>query len=453
MLGLSKAIRLRQFVFPIFQLNWLALAITRSKPVSKGFFTTACAGAVLMFNSGHVAAQTGVWTLQSTAQRVLEVAPERGAAEAEVKVLQGSLGQASLWPNPTIELGASSAMGKEDGEGGTDLDQFSISQPLPLSGRLGQQRKQADASLKQAEAKVGQQALLLEYEAARLFHGLQFSRAQLRLAEQRLESANEFQYIGRRREQAGDLSRLERLRLDLVRESAKQQIASAEGEFSESLSAFQMLLNIAEADPKLARLEHFPELPPRVDLEARLDLHPALVAARQGVEAARHGVAVAQANRFADPEVWVAQERDVLGGRRQSVIAFGVAVTVPLWDRGKGSIDAAQANRQRAQLEVDALQRQLGNRLRLNHLHLSHLIEQGGEYRLRVLEPAEEIFQLTRKGFASGQVEILNLVDAVDTYFNARVRYLELLQKTWLEAAALRRATGLSLFINEGSVQ
>lgn len=425
--------------------------------MSKIFFerdgVLACVSVVLMMTGNNVVAQTQAWDLQSTAQRVLQVAPERGAAEAEVKARQGRLGQASVWPNPTIELGASNAMGKDDGKGGTDLNQLSITQPLPLSGRLGLQRKQAGANLKQAQANVGQQSLLLEYEAARVFHGLQFSYAQLSLAEQRLKSADEFQYIGQRREQAGDLSRLARLRLDLVRESAKQELASAEGEFGESLSDFQTLLNMADAELLLVALDRFPALPPLAGLEARLDAHPALVAARQGVESAGHGVAVARANRWADPEIWLAQERDVLGDRRQNAIAFGVAVTVPLWNRGKGNIDTAQANKQKAQLEVTALQRQLGNRLRLNHLHLAHLVKQGREFRSRVLEPAEEIFQLSRKGFAAGQVEILNLVDAVDTYFSARVRYLELLKEAWLEAAALRRSAGLSLLNHEGTAQ
>jgi len=423
--------------------------------VSKTLFAhtcvTACVGVVLIIGSGHAAAQPQVWNLKSTAQRVLQEAPERGIAEAEVNARQGSLEQASVWPNPTIELAASSAMGKEDGRGGTDVNRFSVSQPLPLSGRLGLQRKQADARLKQAEADVGQQALLLEYEAARVFHNLQFTRARLDLAEQRLSSADEFQHIGQRREQAGDLSRLQRLRLDLVRESAKQLIASAEGKFSESLSDFSTLLNLqltmdpAAANPELTPLDRYPHLPALADLQAQFDTHPALIAARQGVETARHRVAVARAERFADPELWVAQERDFLANRRQNFVAFGVAVTVPLWNRGKGNIDAAQAHRQKAQFEVDALQRQLSNRLRLNHLHLSHLIEQGEAYRTHVLEPAAEIFQLSRKGFAAGQVAILNLVDAVETYFGARVRYLELLHEAWLEAAALRRAAGRSL--------
>lgn len=422
-----------------------------------GFFTqsgvTVCSAVALMIGAGSAFAQMPQsWTLESSAQRVLQVAPEHGVVEAEVNARQGGLRQAGLWPNPTIEIGASNAMGKDDGKGGTDLNQFSITQPLPLNGRLGLKRKQANASLKQAQANVGQQALLLEYEAAAVFHRLQFSQAQLGLAEQRLESADGFQHIGQRREQAGDLSRLARLRLDLVREAAKQDIASAEGEFSESLSDFKTLLNITDGDPQLGALDHFPALPPLADLESGLDTHPALVAAQQGVEAARHGVAMARADRFADPEIWITHERDVLGDRRQNTIAFGVAVTVPLWDRGGGNIDAAQANRQKAQFEVNALQRQLGNQLRLNHLHLAHLIEQGEEFRTRVLEPSEEIFQLSRKGFAAGQVEILNLVDAVDTYFNARVRYLELLKEAWLEVAALRRSAGLSL-THKGTAQ
>jgi len=425
--------------------------------VSKRLFervgVLACVSAALMVGSHPVAAEVSVWTLKSTIQQVLEVAPEKKAAEAEVKVRRAGVAQAGLWENPTIELGASNSMGKDDGAGGTDLNQFSISQPLPLSGRLGQQRKQAHASVKQAEADASLQSLLLEHEAARVFHRLQLSRAQLSAMEERLQSADEFQRIGQRREQAGDLSRLERLRLDLVRESARQGVASAEGKFSEALSDFQVLLGLAEAPSQLALLAGFPSLPPLAHLASQQHVHPALVAARQGVEAARHTVALARANRFSDPEIWLARERDVLGDRRQNVTAFGVSVTVPLWNRGKGGIDAAQANRQKAQLEVDALQRRLDNRLKLNHLHLAHLIKQGEQYRAHILLPAEEVFQLSRKGFAAGQVEILNLVDAVNTYFDARVQYLELLQEAWLEAAALRRAAGYSLLTHKGTAQ
>lgn len=417
----------------------------------------ACLASLLMAN-GPVSAQQGNWTLESAMQRVLEVAPERRAAEAEVVSRQGNLRQASRWRNPSIEVGATDAIGKNDGKGGISLNEITIKQSLPLSGRLDLQRQQANSSLKQAEAAVGEQNLELEYETAHSFHTLQLNQARMTMAEQRLQSADEFQRIGRRREQAGDLSKLERLRLDLIRENASQQIATAEGELSESVSNFRTLLNLGDAGIGLATLDEPPQRPELAALEAGLEHHPALVAAKQRIEAARHGVELAQVNRFSDPEIWLARGRDYLGNERQSTTSFGVAVSVPLWDDNSGHIDSARAARDRSQFELEALQRQLRKRLHLSHMHLGHLIEQTQDYRDNVLEPATQVFELSRRGFAAGEVEILALVDAVNSYFEARSRYLELMEQAWLEAAELRRAAGTSLLngrpnLSEGTAQ
>ncbi len=404
---------------------------------------SACVGVGLML--GSVTAQAGRWTLELAVQRSLEQAPERQAAQAEVLVRRGGLQQANVWPNPTVEVSGDNSLGKEDGQGGGSITRISLSQRLPVTGRLDWQRKQAQSALMQGEADVGQQSLTLEHSAAQTFHGLQLNRALLDLSEQQMKSAEEIQRIGVRREQAGDLSRLERLRLDVVRETAKQRVESAEGEYAESLSHFQTLLNVTEVAPTLVALEAHPLRPLLTDLEGQLISHPALVAARQKVEAAGFGVGVARANRFADPELWLATEKSFLGGSRQTVTAVGLAFTLPLWDSNKGNVDAAQASREKAQFELEALNRHLGNQVRLTHLHLGHLNEQSEEFRLNVLNPTQEIFELTRKGFSAGEVEVLNLVDAVETYFGARARYLELLQQAWLEAAELRLAAGVSL--------
>ena len=46
-------------------------------------------------------------------------------------------------------------------------------------------------------------------------------------------------------------------------------------------------------------------------------------------------------------------------------------------------------------------------------------------------------------------MEILSVIDANNTYFDAHERYLELLQKAWLEAADLRLAAGRALVLTE----
>ncbi|TPW12848.1 MAG: cobalt-zinc-cadmium resistance protein CzcC [Halothiobacillaceae bacterium] len=139
-----------------------------SRDTSGRATVVACAAVALAITSGAVVAQSVVWELKSTVQRVVEVAPERRAAEADVMARQGEWQQAGLWSNPSVELGASNAMGKEDGQGGTDLNQITLRQPLPLSGRLTHQRHQAQANLKQAHEAVAERSLALEYEGARV---------------------------------------------------------------------------------------------------------------------------------------------------------------------------------------------------------------------------------------------------------------------------------------------
>ena len=102
-----------------------------------------------------------------------------------------------------------------------------------------------------------------------------------------------------------------------------------------------------------------------------------------------------------------------------------------------------------AQSKLQVLERDLGSRLRRSHLHLSHLVQQGKHYLPRVLEPARKVFDLTRKAYASGEVEIFSLIDANNIYFDAHGRYLELLQEAWQEAAELRLAAGRALVTTE----
>ena len=49
---------------------------------------------------------------------------------------------------------------------------------------------------------------------------------------------------------------------------------------------------------------------------------------------------------------------------------------------------------------------------------------------------------MTNKGYLAGELEVLSLIDANNTYFNAHTRYLELLQQAWLELADLHLAAG-----------
>jgi cobalt-zinc-cadmium efflux system outer membrane protein len=387
-----------------------------------------------------------VWTLERSVRRVLEIAPEVRAARAVVEAHRGALSQAGVWPNPELEMRVDDKIGKDADTGGFDVTQFVFSQPLPLSGRLGVQRELAAAELQSVQAERRYRGLLLEVQVSQRFHALQLTAAGLRLAEQRLRLADELQRAGLRREQAGDLSRLERLRLDLIRESAQQILDRAEGEFSEALSQFRTLLGMsAEEIPELISLEPFGPLPDLDALQTKLSEHPALQSANHHLGASRAGVAAARREWLPDPVLRFFREQDYLNSRQQEVSGIGIGLTVPLWDRKSGRLLEARARVDETRSGIQALERDLGSRLKQGHLHLSHLITQGDHYRTRVYEPARTVFELTLKAYAAGEAEILALIDANTIYFDAHERYLELLYDAWMEAAELRLAAGISL--------
>lgn len=409
----------------------------RLRAVAAGF-------ALVTIAPGLIQAQAQeIWTLEASIRRVLEVAPENRSAQSEVAAREGAWRQAGAWPNPEIALRADDKMGKDDGRGGRDLTQFAFSQPLPLSNRRRYQRDIAGTQFSGAQSQHRYQILLLETETARRFHTLQLTAASLGLAELRQDLADELQQAGRRRQQAGELAELERLRLDLIRESAQQLLDKAEGEFGEASSLFRAYLGLPEnVVPEPAPLEPFGALPDLQILQSELRQHPAILSANALVEAARTNVDLARSERWPDPVLSLFRERDVLDGRRQEVTGVGVGVTVPLWDHGRGRIDEARAQAAQARSGVETLERDLNSRLQQSHQHLSHLVAQGEHYRTRVFEPARRVFDLTRKAYAAGEVEILSLIDANNMYFDTHTRYFELLQEAWLEAAEVRLAAG-----------
>jgi len=228
----------------------------------------------------------------------------------------------------------------------------------------------------------------------------------------------------------------------------------AEGRFNEALGQFRAYLGLSlETSPALAPLKPFGSVPVLETLLANLSEHPALQLADYRLEALRVGVDLARSERVPDPVLRLYRERDFLDGRRQDVNGIGIAITVPLWDRKSGRISEARAQANQVQFKTRALNRDLGSRLQRSHLHLTHLVQQGEHYRTRVYEPARKVFDLTRKAYTAGELEILSLIDANNTYFDAYTRYLELLQEAWLEAAELRLAAGRTLVITKQESQ
>ncbi|MEK6747613.1 MAG: TolC family protein [Pseudomonadota bacterium] len=395
---------------------------------------------------GHAA--DDVWTLERTVAHALAVAPELRAREAEIAMQQGEWSTAQAWPNPRLDLRFDNKLGLESGVGGVEIQQLAVTQALPWRTHAAR-AKQALAQVTAAQHAAHYARLQRENHVAHAFHALQYATEYLALAQARLVWAEE--YAAERAKPKDDplvrfLTPLDRARLRIMRESARQEVANAEGKYSERAASLRLLLALATEDSlRLPSLTPLADSPALTALLAALDWHVALAggqATRDAASAALDGV---RAFAYGAPSVTAYYERGYYAGDTRAVWGAALGVELPLWTTHRGAIDRAHAEVAKAGAEYAAQRRTLEGALRQNYMHLGHLIEQAEHYRNAMLAPAEEVFELTRKSFNVGEVSVLNLVDAHDTHFTARARYLELLAEARHEAADVRLAAGLTL--------
>lgn len=422
--------------------------MNRSRSLFVFWLVLACA-------PGMAATATpAVWNLKSTTQRALEITPELRAADAEVAARKGELKQAGSWPNPTAALSASNSFVANGVSSGASYKQFSFSQPLPIR-RLSRQRAMADANLTAARASRDYRRLLVERQAARVFHRLQLAVARRALAQRRLKLVSEF--LRQRRHRAGDhlvrfLTPLERQRLAILNEDAQQSLFLAKRKYEAALIEFRIFLQLPpDSITKVAPLTA-PPIPDNIKVMVKaLDSNPVLIAARQRAKAAHAGIAVADSQRLADPVLTLFRARGVFGAQT-TVTGVKVNVQIPLWNANNGGVDKAHAEAMSADDRLLAASRDARIHLEQARVQLVTLLAQAGRMREKQLDPARKVLTLTRGGFAAGEVNILALVDATATYFGTYAHYLELLQESDLAAADLRLAEGVSILSHQKGI-
>lgn len=387
-----------------------------------------------------------LWTLESSVQAAIKVSPLMGAADAGVKSAEGSVTQSGSWPNPTIEVTGTNKLSINEGISGNDLTQMSFSQIVPL-GRLSNEKSEATAQLRATQHAREYQQLLLEGSTAKVFHKLQITEAKFKLALEQLEFADRYQQGQKGRDPlVRYLSPLERKRLIIVRELANQEVASTEGEYGEAQSGFKTLLQLPENILyKTAPLKPYANSNDLKTLKDQSANHTSITTLKYKLEAAEASIGLAKGKRIPDLTLTFFRELDFLDNKRQYFSGATLGLTIPLWDFNSGEVAKAKADALKVKYEKQALEQELSGKLQQTYTHLGHLVAQADNYRTKILGPAEEVFSLTNKSFKAGEVNVLSLIDASNTYFDARKRYLELLYESWVELAELRLAAGLSL--------
>jgi cobalt-zinc-cadmium efflux system outer membrane protein len=286
----------------------------------------------------------------------------------------------------------------------------------------------------------------VQNRVAKVFHQLQLASAEMSLAGKRLQLADELERQSRKNAKGvivRYMTPLEKMRLKIIREEASQAASSAEGKYSEALSEFARLLGV-ETDQAATVSELQPiEAVPDIDrLLAAQEKHAQLAGQQQQLIAATHQIEVARSSQMEDPTVSLIRTRDTFEDGRDDVYGIMFNIQIPIHDRKGAAVGKAGYLASEQRIELERVRRDLQINLKRSYTHLNHVVEQAADYKEKVLSPAREMLDLTKSGFTSGELSMLTLVDANSTYFEARLKYLDLLYQAWVELADIRLYAG-----------
>ena len=397
----------------------------------------------VMFATTESTAQQ--WTLGSSVQQAMLTSPELKQSTAEIGARQEEINLSSMWPDPEIGFRVDNKMGQDDGAGGYDLSDIFIRQSIPVS-RIKYQESAAEASLKAARFSRQYQSLQVQNRVSKVFHQLQFASAELKLAEKQLKLADELYGQDNKDSEVvvvRYLTPLEKMRLTIIREEARQAASSAEGKYKEVLSEFVKLLGIEmDSVSSVSELLPISVVPDKNQLTSLQNSHAQLSSQQQQVQAANHQIDVARTSQMIDPTIGLSWSKDTLSVGRSDIYGIMFNIQIPISDRKDTAESKATYKASQQKIELQLLRRELKINLNRSYTHLNHVIEQATEYKKKVLKPAGKMLELTNKGFTSGELNILSLVDANNTYFAARLAYLELLYQARVELAEVKLFAG-----------
>ena len=379
-------------------------------------------------------------TLADLERMALERNPLLSEAAAQVAAADARAVQAGRWPNPTIGYTAEEVSGGPIirwGEHGIFLEQV-----FPISGRLGADRAVRTREAEEARA-IHDGRRLRVLNTIRLLHRDAVIAARRVSIREELASHGQEQVAATR--QLANIGVADEVDVLLAEADAAQARAAVEDARHEAAAVWRQLAQ-AVGDPALAPAPLAGDaeaVPPpaayEMALETLLRKSPELRLAEAGV--ARAEALLARARKETSPDLVVRAgpryNRELLDPGPAPVGWEGfadVGMTVPLWNRNRAGVAAAEADVERARAAAARVELDLQSRLSGLFREYASARAEVRAYRDEIAPRVAEAYRLARDRYEELRAEYADVLAAQRRMLELRERHLDALQRGWRAA-------------------
>ena len=376
-----------------------------------------------------------VVTLATVGNRVRAQNPDLAAARLRIQEAVGRMNQSGRLANPEIEAGLEHNPRFREGK-----LEIGVSQRFPLTDRLRLEKDVSLTELKSSEAEVREVERQIIAKAREAMVKVLASRQRRALLREQSGVSKEFADFLAETAAKGEGSALDAGQAKLEATSLSMEIRQLDASETALVGELKPLLGMRPGEAlNVSGSLPSPSLPSSAAGPAR---RPDFQAAKLNAQAAAQGVALEQARRYDDVEggLFAAAERTEdapEGYQNEAIIGLRFKFALPFWNKNEGSIQEAEAKKERTEKETIALGR--GIRLeaeaaRAEMVEWTRLIT---EIDSTLLPLADDQSKLAEDAYRNGQGEIQSVLrsrekrlqlsaaklDALREFHLARVRH------------------------------
>lgn len=358
------------------------------------------------------------------------------AARKEVEATEGAIMQARTIPNPEV------AALVEDTRKATRNTTGQVNIPIELGGKRSARITAAERGRDVAQADLSGIRADLRATVIASFFAVLVAQERVKLGLGSVDIAAKGAQAAARRVAAGKIAPVEETKASVEQANAELELAEARAELQSARQTLSALWG--NAGPQFTEaqgdLDSLPSRPAPEVLRAELENSPLLLSSRLNLERRQAQVGVERSRQYPDITVSLGAKRDNEANRNMAVL--GVAIPLPLFDRNQGNLYESIQRADKAQDEYLATQIRLTNDLQQASTQLSVSRDSAQALRSTILPAAEQAYAAATRGFEAGKFNFLDVLDAQRTLFQARIRYLGVLARTYQSATTIDRILG-----------
>lgn len=370
-----------------------------------------------------------VVTIDELLRIVREKSPRYAAALSSIETAQAEVTAADVLPNPTLSYGRYQ---QTKGKVGTQFDgpsqqQYNVSIPLLVSGQHGARTEYAERKVEVAESTVEVSYNQIIRETWRLFIQLLAGQERIAFLEKSHQELQQLKKIVTGRADAGAASQYDVLRMEQETQAMATRLENARTDVVGSTGELSVLLGLPNWKPQVSGALTPLKTPADINKLWQLaeENNPAIETAYRETIAADANIEKAKTERWPIPALQVGTAyTDKPYGLTTYV---GVAVDVPIFDRGQGGMARAEASKHTAILNRELLLSSTRQELERAVDVLKRRRETLANFEKQVVDPLVTIRQMSEDSYRFGKTSLLELLDASRSRTEIKLNYVELL--------------------------